>query len=351
VSHWHFSPALAEATAVVVLVIPLSCITVLFAELVPKMIALKNQEAAVTFLSPFMKGIAFVLSPIVSVFEHVVKMIVGWFTPKKSLSDSVDREQSLVELKAAASLARASRLIGAREEKIVSAAALMTTRPVREILLPALDISMIMRESTILDAFVKAHLDMHTRFPVCTVEGDPQSIVGYVNFKDILVAMKMSPHDTGIRGIIRPIKIIEGSKPLSAVLEQLIQEKSHISLIADKQGLVLGMVTLEDILEELVGEIEDEFDRLPTYVHSYGSSWLIGGGVAMSTVASTLGVSFFPEHPHKIPTLSEWCLAKSGGSLIGGDVMVKDGIHVVFRKLRRKRLVEAVVSLPKTHGS
>jgi putative hemolysin len=299
-----------------------------------------------------MKKMATMTSPLISVFEWSVKAIVGFFSARKKSSADVgdEKAQSLVELKAAAALARASRLISAREEKIVTSAAMMTTRAVREIILPASEIATIKRESTIMDAFVKAHLDMHTRFPVCATEGDPQSIIGYVNFKDILVAMKMSPHDTGIKGIVRPIKIIDGAKQISVVLEQLIQEKAHITLVADKEGKILGMVTLEDILEELVGEIEDEFDRLPTYVHSYGSSWLMGGGVSMTTVASTLGVTFMPDHPHKVPTLSEWCIAKSGGSLVGGDVMEKDGILVVFRKLRRKRLVEAVVSLPKKRG-
>lgn len=333
---------LSEMLSIVVLVIPLSFITIIFAELVPKMIALGNKEWVALRLSPVMKLLSEMAYPIVSVFELAVKSVVKIFSKLAPPDES--EKQSLCELKAAASLARAAQILGAREEKIVTSAAMLIVRPVKEILIPASDISMIPAASNITQAFIKAHMDMHTRFPVCAVEGEAQTIEGYINFKDILVAMKMNPQDMGIRGITRPIKRVDERMPISHLLEQMIQEKTHIALIVAGETVV-GLVTMEDIIEELVGEIEDEFDRLPTHMHSYGSSWLVGGGVPMNTVAATAGIEWEPvPGTKKIPTLSEWCITKIKGPLKGGEVFEIENFQVIPRKLRRNKLAEAVVS-------
>lgn len=338
------SKGLSEAISIVILVLPLSFFTIVFAELVPKMLAIGNREWVVLKLSPPMKLLSEMMYPIVYVFERSVKGVSSAFA-KIAPAPADTRQQSLHELKAAASLARAAHLLGSREEKIVSAAASMTVRPVKEIIIPAEDISTIPAESNITEAFLKAHLDMHTRFPVCAVDGDIQTAQGYVNFKDILVAMKMNPQDKGIRGIIRPIKKVDGVTPISHLLEQMIQEKTHIALVMSGAD-ILGLVTMEDIIEEMVGEIEDEFDKLPTHIHQYGSSWLVGGGVPMSTVASVVGTDWEPAAGgQKVPTLSEWCVNNIEGPLSGGEALEIGNFQIIPRKLRRKKLAEAVVSL------
>ncbi len=183
------SRMVSEVLAIVVLIIPLTFVTVVFAELVPKMIALRNNETVVLALSPSMKLLSRIAHPIVAVIEATLKKVVGLLTPADGAEIS-SRKQWLHELTAAISLARTSKLLGEREEKIVLAAAHLSTRPVRDIFIPAQDISMIYVGSSLMDALVKAHLDMHTRFPVCKVENDAQSIQGYINFKDIVAASK-----------------------------------------------------------------------------------------------------------------------------------------------------------------
>jgi len=351
---WHISKILSEVLSLVFLIIPLILAIIVFAELVPKMIALNNKEWVVLKLSPIMKLLSKIAYPVVSVIEVVVKKVVSAVT-KLSPDKLGGGGQWLHELKAAVSLARASKLMGEREEKIVLSAAHLSTHLVRDIILPAQDISMIFVGSSLADALVKAHLDMHTRFPVCVKENDPQTIEGYVNFKDIVAALRINPSDPTIRGISRPVKKVREDMPLSNLLETMIQEKTHIVIVVSVQGTVLGMVTLEDIIEELVGEIEDEFDRLPTHIHPCGSScWIMGGGVPMSAVASTVGL----EWPGKsamlladksgsgrVPTLAEWCVQKTGSFLKGGETIESDNLRVVPRKFRRKKLLEATVTV------
>jgi putative hemolysin len=338
------SRTLADILSLVILVVPLTFATIVFAELVPKMFALHNNEWVVLRLSPIMRVLSRVAHPVVWITEGTVKAVVR-LLPHQARAETGAKSQWLHELRAAVSLARASKLMGEREEKIVLAAAQMSARPVRDIVIPAQDMSMICVGSTLMEALVQAHMDMHTRFPVCMKPNDPQSVETYLNFKDIVAAMRVNPKDPSIRGISRPIKKVQEDMVLSNLLEMMIQQKTHIVLVVSKEGTVLGMVTLEDVIEELVGEIEDEFDRLPVHIHPCGTAWIMGGGVPMTTAASTVGLDWSAKFAGgRVPALADWARQNAPDGLQGGEAIEKEGLRVVPRKFRRKRLSEAMVS-------
>lgn len=335
----------ASMLALIFLIIPLTFVIVVFGELVPKVLALNNNERVVLKLSPIMKFLAAVANPVISVIEAAVKGIVK-LAGKLWHIETSGKKQGFYDFKAAVSLARASKLLGAREEKIVLSSALFAKRPVKDIVIPAQDIAMIWIESSLADALVKAHLDMHTRFPICRKIDDPQSIEGYINFKDIVYALKASPSEPSLKGIIRSIKRINAETSISQTMEMMIQEKLHIAIVVSGDGTILGMVTLEDVLEELVGEIEDEFDYLPTHIHPCGSAWIMGGGLPMPTVFSVVGLKGEDKFKDsKVPTLSDWCIQKANHPLEGGEIIESDNIRAVVRKFRRRKVSEALVGL------
>ncbi|MGA2916233.1 MAG: hemolysin family protein [Sedimentisphaerales bacterium] len=336
---------LASILSLVFLIIPFTFIVIVFVELVPKMLAMNNKELVVLRLSPFMKRLSVIADPVVSVIEAVVKWLVRIIT-KLSPAESRDRIHGFSDFRAAVSLARASKLLSAREEKIVLSSALLAKRPVKDILIPAQDITMIWMECSLMEALIKAHLDMHTRFPVCRNQDAPQSIEGYVNFKDIVYTLKASPAAPSLKSITRSINKINGDTSISQALEIMIQGKLHIALVVSGDGKISGMVTLEDILEELVGEIEDEFDYLPAHIQPCGSAWIMGGGLPMTRVFSTIGLKGEDNFKDsRVPTLSEWCIQKASHPLEGGEIIESDNIRVVVRKFRRKKVSEALVGL------
>ncbi|MBF0216621.1 MAG: HlyC/CorC family transporter [Candidatus Omnitrophica bacterium] len=347
VERFKISLLIADIMALIVFIIPLCVFTIIFGELVPKNFALKNREWVCLKLSPSMKTLYYVFFPVVSFLEWIVKLITDMGTRKIEGLDEYSIP-NVHELKAAASVARASRLIGIREEKIVHSAVELSTRSVREIILPVDEIFAIPIDIQLVEVLIRAHKDMHTRFPVCTRAGDPQSITGYVNFKDIIYVLHSNPSDPSLKSIVRPVKSFYGDMKISAVMEEMIQGGQHIGLIKEKSEKIIGMVTLEDILEELVGEIHDEYDRLPAYVNAYGIGWVMGGGVPLEKVAQATGVALSklrPEGVQGLNTLAQWCQYVTKGELKGAEAFYEGGLSVTVRKFRRKQVLEAFVEL------
>jgi putative hemolysin len=339
-NHLGLSKDWAQFLSLVALIIPLSSFTIIFAGLIPKMFAIKNSEWVVLKLSKIMKSFSFIANPVVSAMETIVKAAMNFIDKQKPINTKPDAQRSMYELTTALSLARTSRLINAQQEKIVMSATQFSLRLVKDIMIPAADICMIPQSSSLSEALILAHLDMHTRFPVCEKSDDPQTIQGYINFKDIIAAMKINPGDPTIKGTIRPIMKFVDTTPIAKVLERMIQEKLHIGLIENAQNKILGMITQEDIIEELVGEIEDEFDRLPNSIHPYGNQWLVGGAVPMSMLAKTMGLTWAEDDLK----LADWCQRQSAKPFNGGEIISGNGFQVTVRKLRRKKVSEAFVA-------
>jgi len=337
----------AQFGSIVLVVIPLTVVTIIFGELVPKVFALRHKEWVCLKLSPFMEWFAYCTWPAVWFFETSVDVIMRWgsrLQPKAAGAAGHSEEAALQELRAIAALARMSRLIGAREEGIIVNAARLSNLPIRRIMLPAEYISTLNLNSELGDALIAAHHDMHTRFPVCEKIGDPQTIIGYVNFKDIVACMRISPHEPSIRAIIRPLSTLQAEQSVASALEQLIREHHHIALVKDADGTVVGMVTLEDIIEELVGEIHDEFDRLPAHITSSGTGWVVGGGTSLSQLEKITGVQLPLEGDGHTPppaTLNEWVLRHLGRPVDRGEEVKIDGVRILIRKERRQAVQEA----------
>ncbi len=346
---WGISKGTAGLLAIIVIVVPLTAVTIVIGELVPKLFALRNKEYVVLRLSPPMKWFATSVWPAVWMLETSASGLMDLseklWTPKPH-ADARTEALELQELRAIASLARTSRLIGAREENIILGAARLSTRLVEEVLLPAEHISMLNLEDSIGDCLVRAHLDMHTRFPVTEVPGDPQKIMGYVTFKDIIAFMKLNPNDPSLRGIVRSIPRMRDNQPISQVLEQLMKMHTHIALICDAADNVQGMITLEDIIEELIGDIQDEYDLLPGHIVKSGAGWVAGGGVSLPKLKEMTGIDLETCLPEgEIHNLSGWVIGHLGEPPTGGEVVDQAGIRALVRKVRRQRVLEVALIL------
>ena len=173
-------------------------------------------------------------------------------------------------------------------------------------MIPIEQVSLLSTTHTLAEAVVAAHMEAHTRFPVCEGENRDQ-IVGYVNFKEMIYYMRTNPGDPSFRGIIRPVRFVGPGNSAADLLKGFASQHVHMAIVRNDGGQTLGMVTFEDVVEELVGDLEDEFDRLPRMLHPLtGGTWMIGGGTPMPEVTPVLG----PELAEAQGSLSTWLLDK-----------------------------------------
>jgi putative hemolysin len=341
---WGMSPATANVLAIVLVVIPLTAVTIVAGELLPKLFALRNKEWVCLRLSPMMKMFARSVWPIVWALETSASGLMDFserlWKPAPH-ADARTEATELQELRAIASLARTSRLIGAREERIILGAARLASRPLREIIIPACDIHVLEADAGLLDSMVIAHRDMHTRFPVVERPGDPQSIMGYVTFKDIVALLKLSPDSPSLRGIIRTILSLKEDLPIAEAMELLLREHTHIALVRDHNGVVLGIITLEDIVEEMIGDIQDEYDLLPLHCVRAGNGWVAGGGISLQRLKELTGIDLASGSSSH--NLSGWMIDQLGKNPEGGEIVRSNGVVFLIRKVRRQRVLEATV--------
>lgn len=346
-ARFGFSDRTAEILALAIVVVALTIVTIVIGELIPKVFALRNKEWVCLRLSPLMLGFSFVVWPVVWMLETVVRASVALGERFFFRNDDQSQYEAshLQELRATASLARASRLIGAQEERIILSAARLSSRPVVEIALPAEHISLLNVNNSLADCLIAAHLDMHTRFPVTQRDGDPQAIIGYVNFKDIVAQLRLAPRNPSLSAILRPIPLFQATVPIAHVLETMMREHTHIALVRADEGKIVGLVTLEDILEELVGEIEDEHDRLPAHVATSEAGWVVGGGIGLARLREVTGIDLEKDPPpNQARTLNQWMIGHLGRPVRGGDVLERGGFRLLVRKIRRQGVLEAQIS-------
>jgi putative hemolysin len=338
----------ANVLAITIMVVPLTAVTLVFGELTPKVFSLRNKEWVCLKLSPGMRSFAWGIWPAVWLLERTVTIVrhrgEAWWQPK--LAGGADNEAAeLQELRATAMLARTSRFIGHREEGIILGATNLSSRDVRAIVLPADHISMLDVNALPAQSLVAAHLDMHTRFPVTERSGYPQAIIGYVTFKDIVAHMRLAPSESTLRGVVRPILSLPDDMPIADCLDRLLREHTHIALVRDAAEQVAGMITLEDILEEFLGDIQDEYDRLPPHLVKSGNAWIVGGGTPLARFKEIAGIGLASDlPPNGAANLSDWLIGHLGREVRRGDVLVRNGMRVVVRKVRRHKLQEAQIS-------
>ena len=340
---WGVSETTSQVLAIAFVVVPLVVITILLGELVPKVFALRNKEWVCLVLSPAMQWFSYIVWPAAWFLETCVTGIMKWGAWGGESYGEAESEVVIQDLHGAATLARLSRLIGHREESIILGASRLATTRIRRVMLPAQHIGMLAVDQSLTEALIVAHQEMHTRFPVTEVAGDAQRIIGYVNFKDIVAALRMAPQGPSLRDLLRSLPSFTEETSVADCLEQLMHQRIHIALVLGADGKTVGMVTLEDIIEELVGEIHDEFDRIPAHLVPAGQGWIAGGFVPLSQLRNKSGIKLHSVSDKPIYTLNDWIVERLGRPPQGGDEINEHDCRIVVRKTRQTLVQEAYV--------
>ena len=305
-----------------------------FTEILPKTLGVRfNRELAYLIARPLEIAIH-ALTPLL----HFVHRINKLFEPK--LGANENHSTTVDEISALASLARLSQQITPHQERIIKSVSRLSRLRVHEVMIPVEHVSFLSTSQTLPEALVAAHTDAHTRYPVCEAD-DKDRVAGYVNFKEMIYFMRTNPNDPSFRGVIRPLYFASPDESASALLELFVNQHIHMAIVQGASGKTLGLVTLEDIVKTLVGEVQDEFDRLPRMIHPLsGQMWMVGGGVPLRELAQQTGLEL-PDSPE---TISVWLMDRIGQTPKAGDVYAEGGIEFIVRRTRRAKVFEVSIS-------
>lgn len=300
-----------------------------FTEILPKTIGVRyNREIGRLIAQP--------LSVLVALLQPVLKTIHFVNRPFERQMAGDETPATIEEITALAGLARLSNQISLYQERIIRGASRLSLLPVDQIMIPVDQVSFLSTDQSLGEAILAAHLEAHTRFPVREGQ-DSDRVVGYVNFKEMIYFLRTNPGEPGFRGIIRPVRFVRPETMAADLLKGFVLEHVHIAIVQGVNGKTLGMVTFEDIVEELVGDLEDEFDRLPRMVHALaGGTWMLGGGTPMSELAAMLSIEF----PGSPQNLSAYLTEKFGRTPLPGESYREGSYEFVVRRTRRGKIFE-----------
>lgn len=191
--------------------------------------------------------------------------------------------------------AEANQLIGSDSRQMLEGVLRMADLSVGDVMVPAPRMDMV-DISARGDALLHAVIDAgHSRFPV--YDGDRDAIIGLLLAKDLL-KLQRAP-ELNVRALLRPVVFVPESKPLNDLLREFQSNRNHMAVVIDEFGRVAGLVTIEDVLEEIVGEIEDEFDCAADDGDIFGlpdRSYRVNGDTEVSRVEEAFGVTLNDMH-------------------------------------------------------
>jgi putative hemolysin len=245
----------AHAISLVVVTVILALFTIVFAELVPKSLALAHVERFALSLSQPIEIIASVLGPLVSVLTGLTRAVAGALGARVS----ADAQISAEELKLIVERGGEQGVLEAEEEQMINAVIELGERRVHEVMVPRIDIVGLEVGGSFEEAVERIIAEGHSRLPVW--EQSVDQIVGILYAKDLLRFLKEASADPPpIRALLRTPLFVPESITIDDLLRQLQRRKVHLAVVLDEYGGTAGLVTIEDLLEEIVGEIQDEYD-------------------------------------------------------------------------------------------
>ncbi len=283
--------ALPFSTALALLV--MTTLHVVLAELVPRSLAIRSAVPwALRTAGPLLAWSRLVrpLTWCLTRLSHLVLAVFG-VHPE---ADAEDLLPSEAEFRRMLERSQAQGHLELDRKELIANLFDFSRRMVKEIAVPRARVVCFDLTRSLADNLALARTTPHTRIPL--VEGDLDRVVGVIHIKELLWAMQDTDGDVDLRQVARPTFFVPEMKPIQGLLLEFQQRKQHLALVVNEHGGVDGLVTLEDVLEELVGEIQDEFDREAIQLRrTRGGAWLAQGNVMLEQLVDHLHLNLETE--------------------------------------------------------
>ncbi|HZE34537.1 MAG TPA: hemolysin family protein [Actinoallomurus sp.] len=335
VEHVGLSGGLAGFIGVVGVTLIISYVTLVIGELAPKRLALQNAEGAALLVGPFLDRMAIFSRPVIWLLSKSTNIVV------RTLGGDPNTSREAITAEEVRALVAGNTEIAPAERDLIEEVFAAGERQLREVLVPRTEVEFLDESTPLFKAAQIAAGSPHSRYPVYRESHD--DVVGFVHVRDLL-----DPAQSGLSkpvgDVIRPVLYLPASKRVLAVLSEMRREGHHLAIVVDEYGGTAGIVTLEDLVEELIGDIRDEYDVEDAQARRlHGGALEIDGLLNLDDFADETGVEL-PEGPYE--TVGGYLMAVLGHLPQVGEMTMVGGHRLSVTEVDGRRVARVRVTPP-----
>ncbi|MBI5701030.1 HlyC/CorC family transporter [Candidatus Saganbacteria bacterium] len=313
---------LGAATAILTLIL------LMFCDVVPKTVAIRRAETLVLVFSWPIYIISIILTPLEIILKWIAFPFVRILGGKMPEYGAFITEE---DLRFMISASEKEGVIEREEREMISSIFEFGETSVKEVMTPRPDIAAVEDSVPIEDVFKKIKETGHSRIPV--YENNIDNIVGVIYSKDLLEISR----DQSLRDFMRSVIFIPEGKMIHELLHQMQANRTHIAVVVDEYGVTSGIVTMEDLIEEIVGEIHDEFERAEKNLEKISeNTYLIDGKMLIEDVNSELSIDI--PVSEKYDRIAGFVFETLDKMPSVGDVIKYDDVEISVEKVLRRRI-------------
>jgi putative hemolysin len=331
-NHTGMSGSIATPLSVIVVTLVISFFTLILGELAPKRLALQRAERVSLFAGPVVDRLSTLARPLVWLLSRCTNMVVRLLGGDPATTRGVMTDEELRDLVAG------HQALSADERHIVGEVFDAGKRQIREVLVPRTEVEFLPAAMPVSEAVTVAEQARYSRFPIYQESYD--DVIGFVHARDLFDSRAEAAGRVG--DLCRPVKFLPISKMVLSALSEMRKESAHLAIVVDEYGGTAGIVTLEDLVEELIGDIQDEYDEDASHPRQlHGGELEVDGLLNLDEFAEQTGLEL-PEGPYE--TVAGYLLAALGHLPVDGEFAEVGGRKLTVTQLDGRRIARLRVS-------
>jgi len=323
----------ADTIALLFVTSIVAIVSIVLGELIPKGLALGNPDRIALTVSGPITLFAKIVSPLVAVLVALTKLISKPF----GIDPTRTPELSAAEIRLIVEQGSQQGVLEAEEEQMISAVMSLSDSKLHEVMVPRIDIAAIDQEASFDDAVTLVLTEGHSRTPLYKESVD--HIVGILYAKDLLRIIAAGGPRPRLRDIMRPALFVPESQAVDDLLNELQRRRVHMAIVLDEYGGTAGLVTIEDLLEEIVGEIQDEFDEEePMKVIVREGEAILDGRADIDEMGELIDPALELEDDEEYDTVGGFVYHRIGRVPVVGDTVAVDPFKITVIKVTGRRV-------------
>jgi len=312
---------------------------VVFGELAPRGAALSHPEEVAAWLTPPLLAFAWIARPFTTLLTRSSQIVLRAF--RQRLANPEENVHSPEELRMLVEQSQEVGVLQPQDATMLEGVFEFSEKNAREVMTPRTEIDALPIDATLDDTLAMVEQSGRSRYPVYDESID--NIVGLVLAKDLLPILRNPPPNFSLTSIMRPVHVVPGSREVEEVLADFKRLKEHMAIVLDEYGGTAGLVTMEDLLEEIVGEILDEYDE-PLEIPERASADLVivPGGMNIGELNERFGLDV-PDEDYT--TIGGFVFGSLGRLPVVGDRVTSGGGVFTVREMEGRRVDSLAVDL------